>query len=100
MFIDKNKSLKAHLFVCTNTKESGGGCAPSGGKIICQSLKEIAKNRKDQWQNQVRINASGCLGRCSEGPVAVLYPSGQWYTKLSPDSNTEILAAIESSLKE
>jgi (2Fe-2S) ferredoxin len=31
----------------------------------------------------VRVNACGCLDRCSEGPVLVVYPDGVWYTYFS-----------------
>jgi (2Fe-2S) ferredoxin len=26
-----------------------------------------------------RINAAGCLDRCADGPVMVVYPEGIWY---------------------
>ncbi len=29
---------------------------------------------------KVRMNKSGCLDRCEEGPVMVIYPEGVWYT--------------------
>jgi (2Fe-2S) ferredoxin len=27
----------------------------------------------------LRVNRSGCLGRCEHGPTAVVYPDGVWY---------------------
>ena len=29
---------------------------------------------------KVRINASGCLDQCEQGPTVVIYPEGVWYT--------------------
>ena len=29
---------------------------------------------------KVRINASGCLDKCEQGPTVVIYPEGVWYT--------------------
>ena len=28
----------------------------------------------------MRVNRAGCLDRCEEGPVVVVYPEGTWYT--------------------
>ena len=29
---------------------------------------------------KVRINTSGCLDKCEQGPTVVIYPEGVWYT--------------------
>lgn len=39
----------------------------------------------------------GCLGRCSEGPVAVLYPEGRWFNLLS-DKDINDLTHLVSTL--
>ena len=44
---------------------------------------------------KVRINTSGCLDRCEEGPVCVVYPEGTWYTYVDESDIDEI---IESHL--
>lgn len=41
-----------------------------------------------------RVSSSGCMGRCSEGPVMVVYPSGDWYTYKSTQDIDHILNAI------
>jgi len=45
---------------------------------------------------KVRINKAGCLERCEEGPVIVVYPEGVWYTYLDESDIDEI---VESHLK-
>ena len=45
---------------------------------------------------RVRINVAGCLDRCDEGPVLVIYPEGTWYTYVDQDDIDEI---IESHIK-
>ena len=30
-------------------------------------------------QGKVRINKTGCLDRCAQGPVCVVYPDNVWY---------------------
>lgn len=69
-----------HVFICTNYRESGKQCCANGG---AKELQEYAKAKiKALGQNgrgKVRINNAGCLDRCSEGPVLVIYPEGMWY---------------------
>ena len=39
----------------------------------------------------VRINLSGCLDRCENGPSVVIYPEGVWYTCRTKADVDEIL---------
>jgi (2Fe-2S) ferredoxin len=39
----------------------------------------------------VRINSAGCLARCDEGPVMVVYPEAVWYTYVDREDLEEIL---------
>jgi len=39
----------------------------------------------------VRINTAGCLDRCQEGPVLVVYPEGVWYTYIDQSDVDEII---------
>ncbi len=55
-------------------------------------IKELGLAGKDS----VRINQAGCLDRCEEGPVLVVYPEGVWYTYVDQDDVDEI---IEKHLK-
>jgi (2Fe-2S) ferredoxin len=46
-------------------------------------------------EGKVRVNTSGCLDRCEEGPSCVVYPEGIWYTYVDEFDIDEI---IESHL--
>ena len=39
----------------------------------------------------MRINTAGCLDRCDEGPVAVVYPDEVWYRYESVEDLKEIV---------
>jgi len=39
----------------------------------------------------VRINTAGCMDRCGEGPVMVVYPEGIWYTYIDQADIDEII---------
>ena len=47
-------------------------------------------------KGKVRINIAGCLDRCEEGPVIVVYPEAVWYTYVDRSDVDEI---IEEHLK-
>ena len=42
-------------------------------------------------ENRIRINSAGCLDRCTEGPVLVVYPEGIWYTYVDETDLDEII---------
>jgi|TARA_Y100000310_G_C20643226_1_gene795131 (2Fe-2S) ferredoxin len=52
-------------------------------------MKARAKELK--LSKRLRINKSGCLGRCEFGPVMVIYPEGTWYHYRSREDIDEIL---------
>lgn len=62
-------------------------------------MRDYAKARAKQLElsgkGRIRINTSGCLDRCDEGPVIVVYPEGTWYTYVDQEDIDEI---IESHL--
>jgi len=60
-------------------------------------LFEYAKNRvKELGLNgpgKIRVNKAGCLDRCADGPVMVIYPEGIWYTFIDTEDVEEIIQA-------
>src|SRR5688572_13018881 len=69
-----------HVFICTNQRTNGKKCCADGG---AQALQQYAKAKiADLGLNgkgKIRINNAGCLDRCEQGPVLVVYPEGVWY---------------------
>ena len=82
-----------HIFFCCNQREAGERCCADFG---AQSLRDYAKQRvkalKLSGPGHVRVNTAGCLDRCDEGPVAVVYPEAVWYTYVDKDDIDEIIA--------
>ncbi len=82
---------KRHLFICVNEREDKSCCQDHGAS----ELRDYAKNKTKELgiagQGQVRINRSGCLDRCDEGPIAVVYPDGVWYTYKDESDLDEII---------
>lgn len=70
-----------HIFLCNNVKCDGKQCCALGEP---DRMRSYAKTRLKELGIQkgeggVRISLSGCLGRCSEGPLLLVYPDGVWY---------------------
>ena len=83
---------KQHVFFCLNTRDDGRPCCSDQG---AQAAQEHAKRRIKlldlNGQGKIRINKAGCLDRCEEGPVLVVYPQGTWYTYVDHHDIDEII---------
>ncbi len=82
-----------HLFFCQNVREGGAQSCNGDGRAA--ELREHAKKRIKEWglkgTGGVRANQAGCLGRCNEGPLLVVYPDGVWYRYQNEEDIDEIL---------
>lgn len=87
---------KYHVFFCLNQREPGAD-RPSCANCNSQAMQEYAKKRVKQLglagPGKVRINKAGCLDRCEEGPVVVVYPEGTWYTYIDEADIEEIVVS-------
>ena len=85
--------FKHHVFFCCNQRPEGEGCCAAHGAI---ELQTYAKDRIAalglKGKGKVRINKAGCLDRCDEGPVPVVYPDNVWYTFVDKADVDEIIA--------
>lgn len=81
-----------HVFFCLNQRDSGRVCcADSGAAHAQQHAKQRIKELGLNGCGKVRINKAGCLDRCEEGPVLVVYPEGVWYTYVDTQDIDEII---------
>jgi len=73
--------FEQHVFICMNQRDDGRPCcAERGASAAQQHAKKRIKALNLNGEGKIRINQSGCLDRCEEGPVMVIYPQGTWYT--------------------
>lgn len=81
-----------HVFFCTNQREGGEPCCNQhGAQKMRDYMKERVKALGKAIPGKVRINTAGCLDRCSEGPVMVIYPQAVWYTYVDQQDIDEII---------
>ena len=82
-----------HVFFCLNQREAGQACCNPVGKNV--ALFEYAKQKisalEKNGPGKIRINKAGCLSRCEQGPVIVIYPEAIWYTYIDQEDIDEII---------
>jgi (2Fe-2S) ferredoxin len=93
----QQSKIDFHFFICTNIKEKGGGCGVLGSIQLLDELKSWAKGQS--FGKKIRINKSGCLGRCEEGVVAVAYPSAEWIVNATSNDLAEMKKFILSRME-
>lgn len=85
-----------HVFFCLNQRANGEACCmDKGAEAAFDHMKSRIKKLGLNGKHKVRINRAGCLDRCGEGPLLVIYPRAIWYTFVDNDDIDEI---IESHL--
>lgn len=81
-----------HVFFCINERENGAQCCAGCGAPEVQAYaKERIKALKKNGKGRIRINRAGCLDRCDEGPVMVVYPEAIWYRYVDKQDIDEII---------
>lgn len=81
-----------HVFFCTNRREEGACCATFHAQDMRDYTKQKVKQLGLAGKGGVRINTAGCMDRCAEGPVLVVYPEAVWYTYVDKDDIDEIIS--------
>ncbi len=83
---------RRHVFFCCNRRDPPEACCADHGSPELQAYaKERIKALGESGKGRVRINKSGCLDRCEEGPVLVVYPDAVWYTYVDRADIDEII---------
>lgn len=82
-----------HVFFCCNQRAEGKACCNDHG---AQEIRDYAKDRIKALglagPGKVRVNMAGCLDRCEQGPVMVVYPEEVWYTYVDREDIDEIVS--------
>ncbi len=84
------ESSRAHVLVC-----AGAACVSSG----CREIRDAVVNKivEQGLQDEIKVIETGCIGSCDLGPLALIYPEGVLYQKLTPKDAEEIV--VEHLLK-
>ena len=83
---------KHHIFLCCNQRDDGRpSCNDHGSQAVRDYAKAKIKKLGLSGRGKVRVNQAGCLDRCEEGPVLVVYPEETWYTFVDESDIDEII---------
>jgi len=84
--------FKQHVFFCTNQRSDGrASCQDHNAQEMRDYLKKKVKEAGLAGPGGVRVNNAGCLDRCGQGPVLVIYPEETWYQFKTKEDIDEIL---------
>ncbi len=68
---------------------AGAACISSGALRVKEAfLREMQKNG---LEGEIRLVETGCVGPCNLGPLAIVYPEGVFYQKLTPEDAKDIV---------
>ena len=83
---------KHHMFFCLNRRDAPEACCANHN---AEGMRTYAKDRVKalglSGPGKIRVNQSGCLDRCQEGPCIVVYPDDVWYTYVDKHDIDEII---------
>lgn len=74
---------RAHVLIC-----GGTGCTSSGSLDIEAKFNEELK--RHNLLGEVKLVRTGCFGLCEAGPIAVVYPEGTFYSRITADDVARI----------
>jgi (2Fe-2S) ferredoxin len=84
--------FKHHVFFCTNQRPEGDNCCNNlGATSMHKYAKERVRELGLDGPGKIRTNKAGCLDRCAQGPVLVIYPDNVWYQYVDQQDVEEII---------
>jgi len=83
---------KRHIFFCNNVRTDGKQCCSQrGAKEMYRYAKDKCRANGTLGKGMIGVSESRCLGRCENGPVAVVYPDNVWYQYIDEEDIDEIM---------
>lgn len=82
-----------HIFFCNNVRVNGKQCCSQfGAKNLYRYAKDQCRDSAMLGEGKIGVSESRCLGRCENGPVAVVYPDNVWYQYIDEEDVDEIIS--------
>lgn len=84
-----------HIFVCASFRTTGASQGACHRKESNGLLQYLETELSDRDMLDVMVSSTGCLNRCEQGPVMIVYPEGHWYGKMSEERIDAVLDALK-----
>ena len=86
-----NMYYQKHIVFCVNQRQNKQCCNNNDAEGCYQFFKKRLKTLGLKGKGLCHVSCSSCLGRCSEGPIMVIYPDVAWYTYDNQDDLERII---------
>lgn len=80
-----------HIFCCVNERPDSAIRECCKKKRAIELRNYMKKKVTSLKLGKIRVNQSGCLDQCENGPVMVIYPQGVWYKYKNFEDVDEII---------
>ncbi len=80
--------LRRHLFLCTGPDCTDEEHGEQTWNYLKKRMKELDITGANGPFYRTRCK---CLRICTEGPIAVVYPEGAWYRRVTPENAERII---------
>jgi predicted metal-binding protein len=84
----EQRQIKRHLFVCCNEKIEGVCCSQKDAATLIKNIK--TRLRDNDLFGDYKITKTGCLGPCSNGIAATMYPDNILFKGLELSDEDEL----------
>ncbi len=88
---------KAHLLICNRSREGKKCCAAKGSEELRDNLKKWIKS--ENLHKDLKVSFTSCLGYCSSGIAACLYPKNQWFHNISLEDEKDLKKKLLKAIK-
>ncbi len=85
--------VERHIFLCADADQPKCCDPPRGCEswlYLKRRLEELGLANGPAGGRVARSKAN-CLRVCAEGPIAVVYPEGVWYSGMTPEAIEEVI---------
>jgi len=86
---------KHHIFVCASFRPAGEAKGACRRKSSGSLLQYLETELSDRDMEDVMVSSTGCLNRCEQGPLMVVYPEGHWYGGVTEEKIDAILDELK-----
>lgn len=84
-----------HILVCASFRVKGESKGMCHKKDAAELLPYLETELSDRGMEDVMVSSTGCMSRCENGPLMVVYPAGSWYGEVNEEKIDTILDALQ-----